>query len=120
MKKHTVFGSRILSAVDDGFLTVAREIALSHHERWDGTGYPQELAGEEIPGVARITAVADVFDALSSNRPYKKAFSLERSAEIIGESSGSHFDPEIVRAFSRCQDDLFAIRRNSERADDTS
>jgi putative two-component system response regulator len=116
MKQHTVFGGRILSGIDDGFLEVARVIALSHHERWDGSGYPQGLSGKDIPRAARITAVADVFDALSSNRPYKHALSLERSAEIIVESSGSHFDPEIVRAFSRCQDEMFAIRRGSEDA----
>jgi putative two-component system response regulator len=82
------------------FLDIARQIALWHHEKWDGSGYPDGLAGEDIPLPARIMAVADVYDALISRRVYKEAFSLERACEIILEGGGSHFDPQIVAAFA--------------------
>ena len=78
---------------------MAEEIALTHHERWDGGGYPAGLAGEDIPLVGRIGAVCDVFDALLSERPYKEAWSLEDALEEIERSAGSHFDPAVVAAF---------------------
>ncbi len=110
MKQHTAIGGKILTVEADGFLGLARTIALTHHERWDGGGYPEGLAGDAIPLVGRITAVADVFDALSSDRPYKKALSLERSASIVIESGGSHFDPRIVDTFSSVKNEFFSIR----------
>ena len=99
MRQHVQIGSRILEAPRSPLLAMAARIALTHHERWDGTGYPLGLAGEDIPLEGRITAVADVFDALSSRRPYKPAFSLEKCFEIIAQERGSHFDPKIVEAF---------------------
>ena len=83
----------------DPFFTLGREIALYHHERWDGKGYPKGLKGEEIPLSARIVSIADVYDALTSDRPYKKAFTHERAIEIILEWNNTHFDPDIVDAF---------------------
>ena len=85
-------------------------ISRTHHEKWDGSGYPAGLQGEQIPLVSRITAIADVFDALSSDRPYKQAFAIEKCFEIIGEGRGSHFDPAVVDAFFDAQDTLLAIR----------
>ena len=99
MRQHVQIGSRILEAPRSPLLAMAARIALTHHERWDGTGYPLGLAGEDIPLEGRITAVADVFDALSSRRPYKPAFSLEKCFEIIEHERGSHFDPKIIDAF---------------------
>jgi len=106
MKTHSKEGAIIIDKVmsnipeqDAGYLKEARNLAMYHHERWDGTGYPMGLKGEEIPLSARIMAVADVFDALISERSYKKAFPFDRAIEIIKESSGSHFDPKIAQAF---------------------
>jgi putative two-component system response regulator len=112
MQQHTVFGGKILAVEADGFLELARSIALTHHERWDGSGYPQGLAGEKIPVAGRITAVADVFDALSSDRPYKKALPLEKSASIVIGERGAHFDPQMVDAFVAVQEEIFTIRQN--------
>ena len=99
LRQHVVIGSRILDVPRSPLLTIAARIALTHHERWDGTGYPLGLAGEDIPLEGRITSVADVFDALSSRRPYKPAYPIDRCFEIIREESGSHFDPKVVEAF---------------------
>jgi cyclic di-GMP phosphodiesterase len=99
MRQHVQIGSKILEAPRSPLLAMASRIALTHHERWDGTGYPLGLAGEDIPLEGRITAVADVFDALSSRRPYKPAFSLDKCFEIIGQERGSHFDPRATDAF---------------------
>jgi len=84
---------------DNPFIKMASRIALGHHEKWDGTGYPNSLAGEDIPIESRIVALADVFDALVTERPYKPAFSLKRSLDILAEETGRHFDPEVCRAF---------------------
>jgi len=78
---------------------MARVVALTHHEKWDGSGYPHGLRGEDIPLAGRIVAIADVFDALTSDRPYKDSWSFEEAAEKIEESAGSHFDPDLVAAF---------------------
>ena len=104
MKTHTVVGAEALGAAvdqfpDAGFLRMARDIARSHHERHDGTGYPDGLVGANIPLSARIVALADVYDALTSRRPYKNAYATDVSRCIIVEESGSHFAPEIVQAF---------------------
>lgn len=115
MKTHTTLGYQsILSATErlsggSGFLTCAMEIALSHQEKWDGSGYPQGLSGDEIPISARLMAVADVYDALISERYYKKAFSHETAVGIILEGRGSHFDPDVVDAFKRIEGEFLAI-----------
>ncbi len=95
----------------DSYLALARDIAIYHHEKWNGTGYPERLKGSDIPLSARITAIADVYDALTSERPYKKAWSHERALEEIVNSSGSHFEPELVEAFIHCAEQF---RRISE------
>ena len=87
-------------------------IALGHHEKFDGSGYPQGLAGESIPLAARIAAVADVFDALTSNRPYKRAWSFQDALHYIHSESGRHFDPDCVRAFGRRIDTVSTIMRD--------
>lgn len=99
MKNHTTLGAKMLTGGDSAFLKTAEIIALNHHEKFDGSGYPQGLKGEEIPLVGRICAVCDVFDALTSARPYKKAWPLKDAVEEIVRGSGTHFDPKIVQAF---------------------
>ena len=91
---------------------MAAEIARSHHERYDGTGYPDQLKGEEIPLSARIVALADVFDALISERHYKPKYSFEASVKIILESKGTHFDPDVVDAFIKHQEAFFTIAQD--------
>ena len=99
IQEHTVLGNRLLRGSKYQDLTDAAEVVLSHHEKWDGSGYPTGLVEESIPLSARIVAVADVFDALISRRPYKTAYPADTSLDIIREASGSHFDPRIVDAF---------------------
>lgn len=99
IKTHSVIGAEILGGSDIPLLKLASTIALSHHEKWDGSGYPQGLAGEAIPEVARILAVADVYDALSYDRVYRKAFSEDKVFEIMNEGNGTHFDPRIFSCF---------------------
>jgi putative two-component system response regulator len=99
MRSHTTIGGDILAGSRFPVLQLARQIAISHHERWDGTGYPQGLSGESIPVAARITALADVFDALTHARPYKEAWPIERAIDTIKQESGCHFDPMLVSAF---------------------
>ena len=99
MKQHTSIGHEILKDSPSKFLALGAEIALGHHEKFDGTGYPSGLKGKEIPLEARIVAVADVFDALTSERPYKKAWTNQAAIDYITEQSGKHFDPECVTAF---------------------
>lgn len=105
IKKHCRDGERIIDEIigkaeEDGFLSHAKKFAGYHHEKWDGSGYPNGLAGDTIPLEGRIMAVVDVYDALVSERPYKKSFSHERAVEIIKNDSGSHFDPNIIEALS--------------------
>jgi len=97
VKQHAVNGARILDGIP--FLTMAREIALTHHERYDGAGYPAGLSGEEVPLSGRIVAVADVFDALISRRPYKEPYSFEDSIDILSAEAGKHFDPQVLGVF---------------------
>ena len=99
MERHALTGARILDASTSDLIRLAAEIARSHHERWDGAGYPVGLRGEEIPLSGRITAVADVFDALTSERPYKAAWTPERARETLMLEAGRHFDPDCVAAF---------------------
>jgi putative two-component system response regulator len=89
-------------------MRLAALVAESHHEKWDGSGYPRGLSGEEIPIEGRITAICDVFDAVSTARPYKKAFPIEDCFEIIRQGRGTHFDPAIVDAFFRRQSEIIA------------
>jgi putative two-component system response regulator len=110
MKQHTIIGGNILSGSDSYVIQMAEQIALEHHEKWDGFGYPKGLKGPEISLWGRISAIADVFDALTTKRPYKKAFPLEYSIEIIEKSRGAHFDPNVVDAFFSIKEELLSIR----------
>ena len=106
LRRHSRIGSEILSDTSSPILEVASSIALTHHERWDGTGYPLGLEGEDIPLEGRITAVADVFDALSTKRPYKDAFPISKCFEILEDGRGTQFDPKVLDAFFACRDDI--------------
>lgn len=110
MKRHATIGHEILLRSGSPLLQVAAEIAHTHHEKFDGSGYPRQLAGEDIPLFGRIVAVADVFDALTSERPYKRAWSLEDAAKFLREWSGRHFDPQCVEAFLTRWDAMLEIR----------
>lgn len=109
MEYHTLHGHKILADSKSPLIRVAAEIAISHHERWDGTGYPNRLKGVDIPLSGRIAAVADVFDALTSERPYKEAWSPEKARAAIIKASGSHFDPGCVSAFLSRWDDILRV-----------
>jgi putative two-component system response regulator len=98
MKRHTTVGAGILAHGKSDLLRMAEVIAQTHHERWDGKGYPYGLSGEDIPLVGRIVAVADVFDALTTDRPYKEAWPIERALDEIRRCAGAHFDPKVVDA----------------------
>jgi putative two-component system response regulator len=100
MERHTIIGGDILSRIEFPVLRAAREIALAHHEHWDGNGYPYGLRGAETPPLARIVAVADVFDALRNERPYRPSMPLHTVIAMITEYAGAHLDPEVVDAFS--------------------
>ncbi len=113
IEKHTLFGEEILSGSASRLIQIAREIAGSHHERWDGRGYPRGLKGAEIPIVGRVAAVADVFDALTSERPYKRAWNLEEARAAIVEGRGSQFDPDCVDVLLRCWDAVVAVHREA-------
>ncbi|MFQ5581504.1 MAG: two-component system response regulator [Mariprofundaceae bacterium] len=114
MKKHTTIGGKILSNGSSLYMRMGRDIALAHHERWDGSGYPKGLAGEEIPLAARIMQISDVYDALGSKRPYKPAFEHDRCLEIIIKGDGrvmpEHFDPEVLNAFKARTESMKEIR----------
>ena len=114
MKRHSVEGARIVKNILDGvedeaFVRVAKNVAFFHHEKWNGQGYPLGKKGEEIPLEARIMALADVFDALVSKRCYKDAFSYDEAFQIMEESMGQHFDPELGRVFLNCRPELEAF-----------
>lgn len=100
MMRHPEIGAQILASASSPVLRLAGLIALSHHERWDGSGYPNGIGGSEIPLAGRITAVADVFDALTHDRPYKSAWEIGAAIELIAEESGRQFDPEVAAAFA--------------------
>lgn len=110
MKQHATIGAHILSGSRSRLVQVGQIIAKSHHEKWDGSGYPEGLAKENIPLWGRICAVADVFDALTSKRPYKEAFSNEKAFKILKEERGKHFDPRIIDVFFEQLDDVLAIQ----------
>lgn len=110
MKTHSLIGHDILKKCKNPIFQMAAEIALGHHEKWDGTGYPQGLKGEEIPESARIVAIADVFDALTMKRPYKEAWPIERAFDVIEQDAGSHFDPQMVECFLTIKKQILAIK----------
>jgi ribonuclease P protein subunit RPR2 len=112
MSRHTIVGAEIMRDIE--FLAEASKVVRSHHERWDGSGYPDGLAREQIPLTARVFAVADVFDALTTNRPYRTALPFDEAQEMIAAESGKHFDPDVVDAFQRIGDD--ALRRIADEA----
>jgi response regulator RpfG family c-di-GMP phosphodiesterase len=114
IKRHSLFGGDVLKDIEakvegQTFLTLAKEIAYYHHERWDGTGYPQGLRGEEIPLSARIVALPDAYDALTSSRVYKRHIAPEEAKGIIVKEKGRHFDPDIVDSFIACENDFKMI-----------
>jgi putative two-component system response regulator len=109
MRRHPLIGSAILAGSDSALLRLGGLIALTHHERWDGTGYPHRVAGPDIPIEGRIVAVADVFDALTSERPYKPAFSVDHAVSLMTEERGRHFDPELLDLFVASLDRLVPI-----------
>jgi putative two-component system response regulator len=110
MESHVIIGVQILTGLDTPLTVMARQIALSHHERWDGQGYPLRLAGEAIPRLGRIVAICDVFDALMSARPYKRAWTLDATREHLQREAGRHFDPQLVDLFLAHVDDFVQIR----------
>ena len=110
MQKHAEIGAAILSNSDSELLQMAETIAWTHHEKWDGTGYPRGLREEAIPLVGRITAVVDVFDALCSKRPYRQPLPMDRPLEIIRDARSQHFDPRVVDAFLAAKDEVLAIK----------
>jgi putative two-component system response regulator len=117
MKKHTIYGRDTITKIEkeigneltSAFLALGREIANTHHEKWDGSGYPQGLRGDEIPVSGRLMAIADVYDALISKRVYKQPFSHSRAVEIIREGKGKHFDADMVEAFLEIEDEFRQI-----------
>ena len=118
MKTHAEIGYRILHGSEAVPLRMAATIAHTHHEKWDGNGYPRGLKGEEIPLIGRIAAVADVFDALTSSRPYKPAWPLDAALDLMRKSAGSHFDPALIEVFFASLDDVLTIRERFLDAND--
>jgi putative two-component system response regulator len=119
MEQHSEIGARILTGIDTPLTVLARTIALTHHEKWDGSGYPRRLASADIPQEGRIAALCDVFDALLSSRPYKQGWSIEKVVAFLTEQSGQHFDPELVALFLANLDDFVAIRARFQDKQDT-
>ena len=113
LRSHTELGSRLLQETDSPILALAATISLSHHEKFDGSGYPLGMAGEDIPIEGRITAVADVFDALSSKRPYKPPYPLQKCFDILEEGRAKHFDPNVLDAFFRCREQIIRTQMHT-------
>jgi len=120
MKAHTIIGANILAYSKAEILQVAEEIAISHHEKWNGKGYPQGLSGDNIPLAGRITGLADVFDALTSRRPYKDPYPVEMALDIIKKEHGQHFDPRVVDVFLESIDEILKIKAMVDSAEDVS
>jgi HD-GYP domain-containing protein (c-di-GMP phosphodiesterase class II) len=127
IKKHTIFGEKVIEKIkenttDHSFLEYAQIVAVSHHEKWNGSGYPDGLKGEEIPLLGRIMAIVDVYDALISERPYKKALTHENAVEIIIKDRGTHFDPVLIDVFISVSDEfkICALYKNSNHAQNAS
>ena len=116
MREHVVLGQRILAGAESSLIQFAEHIVASHHERWDGKGYPAGLAGEDIPLEGRIVAVADVFDALCSPRPYKSGWPVSEACDEINRCAGGHFDPRVVAAFNDRWSDILPLYRPAESA----
>ncbi|WP_237363566.1 response regulator [Vibrio marisflavi] len=112
MQKHVSIGGDIIGGSDSELLQMAQDIALYHHEKWDGSGYPHGLEGEQIPLSARIVAIADVFDALTSERPYKHAWSVDDAKSFLQQQSGKHFDPNLVSIFLEKTSDIVKIKES--------
>ena len=109
MQRHTIIGRGILAKVDSEIARLAATIAFSHHEHWDGGGYPQRLRGSDIPEVARMAAIADTFDALTTNRIYRKAYSIPQALRMMGAEKGRQFDPDLLDAFFTSIDRIMDI-----------
>jgi putative two-component system response regulator len=120
MKQHAMFGYELLSGSSSKLLQAGAEIARGHHEKYDGSGYPYGIKGEEIPVFSRIVAVADVFDALTSERPYKKAWEVEAAVDFLNAGSGSHFDPACITAFFGAWDDVQKVREQYQEEPSTT
>lgn len=114
MQTHAEIGGRILAASKSVYMQLGHVIAMTHHEKWDGSGYPSGLAGEDIPLVGRICAVADVFDALTSRRPYKEAFAIDKALAIMREGRGLHFDPRVLDVFLASLDEVLQIKKSNQ------
>lgn len=111
MRMHPEYGAEIIGDHSSSLLSMAREIALTHHEKWDGTGYPYNLSGRDIPLSGRVVAIADVFDALTSERPYKHAWEVEDAVALIQENAGKHFDPKLVDIFIKELPSVLEIKK---------
>ena len=112
MKKHPEIGAEILGESDSDLIELAKIVSMTHHEKWDGTGYPKQLKGEEIPIEGRIVALADVFDALTSVRPYKGAWPVEQAIDFIISQKNKHFDPQLVDLFVQQLDNIIEIKNH--------
>ena len=114
MKEHATIGAQILANSSSPLLQLAHTLAIEHHEKWDGSGYPNGIKGEEISVEGRIVAIADVFDALTSKRPYKEAWSVEKTVLHMQEQAGTHFDPALIELLVKNLDDIIAIKNANQ------
>lgn len=112
MRSHTTMGYEILKGADNELIKFASSIAMSHHEKFNGTGYPNKISGQAIPVEGRIVALSDVFDALSSKRPYKDPWPLEKILDVVRQDTGTHFDPEVTEAFFKDLDSILSVRES--------
>ena len=120
MQMHTTIGAEILKGSEVDFLKLGEVIALTHHEKWDGSGYPRGLAGRRIPLAGCITAISDVFDALTTRRPYKEPIPLDKALSIIREGRAKHFNPDVTDAFFSISDEIQRIRtQNGDQGEST-
>lgn len=110
MKTHPEIGAEILGEADSDLLRIAKSVAMTHHEKWDGNGYPKGLKGEDIPVEGRIVAVADVFDALTSKRPYKEAWTVEKTLSVMKSEAGSHFEPRLITLLEENLEEILTIK----------
>ena len=118
IKRHTTIGAEILNNSNSALLQAGETIALNHHERWDGSGYPNGISGEQIPLSARLCAIADVFDALTTPRPYKKEISVDDALRLITGASGTLFDPQIVEVFQEEFSNILKVKKSIEKSED--